>query len=380
MHTIKVRSGVVLFVSTLIPLIFFLIFDFFWGSYFPITSKRLSDDKKPYLQLNNGWYELKSNFIGKDQYGPNIFPVMTNDYGFRKGPNSPNGGKHEFIFLGDSFTYGINGAWNETFVGIFEAQTGKMVLNAGVSSYSPSAYLFQYKKALKNGALSAKHTVIVALDISDVQDEAAFWTWDQQNSMHPIKIGSHQSNEKGNQLTSQGLRKKFYNNFPLTSGMYKFVRYEFFANSSPPLLAETLSQARSSFTWQDWSLLDQNRPGDTPGSYAPLGVEKGLIKIEDALREIVNLANQSSSNVYFLIYPWPAQIVYQDKFNWSKWVQYQCLKLDCAGVVDTIPYFRRISKDTNWYYDFYLIGDSHFNERGNQIIASQLLEAVISKK
>jgi threonyl-tRNA synthetase len=127
------------------------------------------------LQLNNGWYELKSNFIGKDQYGPNIFPVMTNDYGFRKGPNSPNGGKHEFIFLGDSFTYGINGAWNETFVGIFEAQSGKMVLNAGVSSYSPSAYLFQYKKALKNGALSAKHTVIVALDISDVQDEAAFY-------------------------------------------------------------------------------------------------------------------------------------------------------------------------------------------------------------
>src|SRR5882724_9225945 len=128
-------------------MLFFLLVDVVFSRHvLPHPDQRpvlLADDKKPYLQKDDGWYELKRDFVGADDWGTNIFAVETDQYGFRKGSNKSGPG--DVIFLGDSFAYGINGLWNETFVGMYDLSTSNKVLNAAVCSYSPTPYLHQYK-------------------------------------------------------------------------------------------------------------------------------------------------------------------------------------------------------------------------------------------
>src|SRR5688572_13059641 len=104
--------------------------------------------QKPYVQKEHGWYELQPHFVGHDQFGPHVYTVETDAHGFRRQPGVVSPTSYDVIFLGDSFTYGISGPWQETFVGMFASGSSKSVLNGGVASYSPTAYLYQYKKAL----------------------------------------------------------------------------------------------------------------------------------------------------------------------------------------------------------------------------------------
>lgn len=365
MSLTRFKSFVIVFLALSASILFFLIIDFFFGGQFSSSTKNLSENEKPYLQAKYGWYELKKNFVGMDQFGPLIYSVVTDEHGFRKAPGTLIHQKHNVIFLGDSFTYGVNGPWNETFVGMFASNTGAQVLNAGVSSYSPTPYLYQYRKALKEGVLSDQHTVIVGIDISDVQDEASYWFWDEGVEAHPRKMEINKT-----------LRATTVDFLPLTALIYRYLRYDLMA-SNESRLSNLSDLPRSAFTWGEWSLLDKKTPLEVPAGYAPLGVEGGLKKVAQRLSTIVRLASENKSKVYFLIYPWPAQIKHADKFDWRGWVLSLCIKENCSGVVDTFPEFRGLAtQNKNWLTDYYLFNDVHFNERGNQVISENLVKAV----
>ena len=135
---------------------------------------------------------------------------------------------------------------------------------------------------------------------------------------------------------------------------------------------------RSAFTWEDWSILDKTTPYDNPSGYAPLGVKKGLEKVTEKIIKINNKAKENNSIIYFLIYPWPAQIIKKDNFNWSNYVQDLCNLTKCSGVVDTIPHFRKIAVENDrWLTDYYISGDIHFNKQGNQVIAEHLFNEIL---
>jgi hypothetical protein len=112
--------------------------------------------EKPYVPKAHGWYELRPGFTGFDQFGPYVYAVETDAHGFRQRPGSTAPASYDAIFLGDSFVYGMNGAWEDTFVGMYADESGRRVINAGVSSYSPTAYLHQYRKALAANLLGRR--------------------------------------------------------------------------------------------------------------------------------------------------------------------------------------------------------------------------------
>ena len=114
----------------------------------------LDSERQAYLLLDHGWYKLAPSVRVAAQWGEAIYPLSNDTNGFRIDPLSPTSPRPaDILFLGGSFTFGINGPWDETFVGIFEKETHKAVINAGVTSYSPTPYLYQYKHALSAGAL-----------------------------------------------------------------------------------------------------------------------------------------------------------------------------------------------------------------------------------
>jgi hypothetical protein len=374
---IKFRELVLVAISSVVGLSAFLLGDYLVGHHF--VAKNLQNEDRPFLKLGHGWYELKRNFMGQDQYGPFIYPVTTDSYGFRKSETEDAQAKYDVIFLGDSFTYGVNGPWHETFVGMFAKRSGARVLNAGVSSYSPTPYLYQYKKALKNGLLNKRHSIVIGIDISDVQDEAAYWDWDEKSELHPKKMVTSFSDQKPS-YNSPTLRQKIRDALPMSVTLYRFIRYQLVASRVDPLVADLTEKPRSAFTWESWSKLNKTRPQDNPSGYAPLGVEGGLVKIASRVAQISGEAKKHHSKVYILIYPWPAQLTYVDTFNWSAWVKDLCVSVSCMGVIDTIPHFRKLAGESNsWYEDYYLKGDIHFNEKGNRVLAEHLLEYIPTK-
>jgi hypothetical protein len=177
------------------------------------------------------------------------------------------------------------------------------------------------------------------------------------------------------------LRENIRDALPMTVMLYRFVRYRLISSTRVPLLIKQITDTpRSAFTWESWPTLNNTFPNEDPSGYAPLGVERGLEKISERVSQISDEAKKYHGNVYILIYPWPAQLEYTDKFNWSAWVKNLCVKVSCMGVIDTIPHFRMLaSKNSNWLQDYYLQGDIHFNQRGNRVLAEHLLERIPTK-
>lgn len=375
-------------VATLFAVFLWLLFDITLGSFFVSEAKvdPIRFDKSGYVGSNGDWYELKPNYKGYDSFGHISFPMETSSWGFRKNPGSVEASVgNEVIFLGDSFTYGVNGPWDETFVGMYEKGSGKKVINAGVASYSPTPYLYQYKKAINNGLLSDGHSVVIGIDISDVQDEAGIWT---DGTLHPVRVKMppdlvSENIENSGTKTSKSIvapkkeRSRFVaardwltDRMPLTLKIYEFLKARGYIHLDQRL-APVLAYPRSAFTWQNWETLNLRPPHE---GYAPLGVSGGLDRISNKVKDISKLAQEHNAKVYILIYPWPAQVVYKDAFSWSDYANQLCQKIQCAGVIDLVGEFRRLSTvDSNWYRNYYIIGDLHFNKEGNRIVSDALL-------
>jgi len=334
-----------------------LSFDFLFSKYLIRDPEMpLPLASKPYEDGDSGWYELKKNFAGSDNWGSNVFAVATDSNGFRVPAASFPETRADVIFLGDSFTYGINGAWEETFVGMYSARSGRSIMNAGVPSYSPTPYLYQYRKALASGRLKEPHAVILALDIGDVQDEANRW---KDGALHPVAI-----NELPRPVPERSLRKYVAERMLLTKTVYRYLRYGG-VDGRPDEWIFDLD--RSALTWR--------KPEQLEADYAPLGVQKGLEKTGAVLRQIGALANARGGSYYLLIYPWPAQLKYRTTaLDWEQFAADACAQSGCKGVINTLPRFRELAaKNPDWYREYYVAGDTHFNALGNRVVFEEIM-------
>lgn len=320
--------------------------------------------ERPYQQGADGWYELKHNFRGRDYWGNEIYPVYTDEFSFRTaGDGPPKPGPAAVIFLGDSFSYGVNGPWDDTFIGMYDRSVPVRIANAGVPSYSPTPYLHRYRQALADGAMRSSHVVVVALDISDVHDEAGVWIdGDPPKNLRAVNAdrGLVVAQQQAAEATSQG---QLRDRLRLTGAIYRALRYSLLAIPNPTVF----DQMKSSFTWKTWETLDATPAAIT--GFSPLGVRGGLDRIAGKLAELTALAHANRSTLFVLLYPWPAQLKHPDTFSWSEFVADACRRAQCDGVIDTIPVFRaRARDDARWYNALYVKGDVHFNVEGNRLV------------
>jgi len=376
-------TSISIITSLIIAIAFFTIFDLIYSSNFGVSlfnRKNAMGISRPF-----GWYELKKNFKGESKWGDETFMVFTDKYGFRVGNSTQM--QREFykdadlIFLGDSFTFGGSTSWRDSYVGMIEASINLKIINAGVYSYSPTAYLHQYKSVINQQLLKPGHTVVVAIDISDIQDESAYRT---DGIEHPISI-TQIKNEKESHSSfmkrSIAELKSFKNNhLTLTNLIVEKIKHQQNSFPAPHSQSETYDMPRSAFTWEDWGNLNQQTVkinGIEGDGYLPLGVEGGLERTRSKFHEIANLAKKNDAKVYILAYPWPAQIHYSDHFSWSNFLVEICQKENCNGLIDTTSVFRNLaSRNSDWQKKFYIPGDIHFNQEGNKILADSVLKKI----
>lgn len=330
----------------------------------------VSAAERPYLRGDHGWYELKRGFRGRDYWGRDIYDVRTDEHGFRADEERQDKpGKAGVIFLGDSFTYGLNGPWAQTFAGMYDRAVPMRIANAAVPSYSPTPYLYRYRRALAEGALQQVHTVVVALDISDVHDEAGVWA---DGETYPSNLRAVPADAAlvaaRRQEAAASPRGRMRDRLRFSNAVYQYLRYSLLAIPNPMVF----DQMKARFTWDRWDTLDAT-PAALTG-FQPLGVRGGLDRIAAKLEAIVALAHANQATALVLIYPWPAQLRYPDTFSWTTFVEESCQRAGCDGVIDTIPAFRDYARENpRWYNKLFVKGDVHFNAEGNRMIFDALI-------
>jgi GDSL-like Lipase/Acylhydrolase family len=314
-------------------------------------------------------HDLARNQETMGLWGVKRYPMRTNSLGFkdrqvREVPLQAN--RRRIVLLGDSFTEGIGVAYEETYAGhIAEALKLRNieVLNAAVSSYSPAIYYRKTKYLLEELGLSFDE-VVVFLDLSDIQDEAAFYELDQHE--HVIAVGDWPERLiSRNQPVSE--RESFASLLQNNSVLVRFLSllaervwaehpgYGACREMGKEALAAMTNLERSLWTTND-SVFEK---------YGKVGLEKA----QGNMGRLLDLLQRHHKKLTLVVYPWPDQIMQRDLRSkqvefWKRWA-------GAHGVpfVNLFPTFIAEDDPEAVIGRYFIPCDMHLNEAGHQRFA-----------
>ena len=353
----------------LIYLVFFLIGDIFFSNF--VYKKDFNHNC--YEQLSD-FIQLKKNCYAREKWIKNVksYDVYTDENGFRfsgkkKGIEKQN---KTAIFFGDSFTYGMGLDYKKTFVGIIQNQKKDFkTLNLGVPGYSPSVFIYQFKKILKKEKNINK--IFLVLDISDVSEEASQWSV-KNDSDRPIQINKENKKEdKSSDSFIDSIKENFTGSRLIARSINNFFR-------SIRLYFSNIKKSETP-GYSGWgNFLYMNIENTDQSLWNPFGFKEGLNKMRKNSIEISSIAKSINAEIYIIIYPWPDSLEYgQDKFNWEKFSSDLCSEISCNKVINFFPDFQRVKENNeDWLTKLYINGDLHITEYGHKIIATKILKEV----
>ena len=354
----------------LLLLFFFLSLDF-------IASNTVLKKKNCY-NFEKFYYDLKKNCVGKDKF-KSSFPtvdVYTDEFGLRISKNNKKttGAKNILIF-GDSFTFGVGLNYQDTYVGLLEKKIKEYnFYNFAVGSYSPTVHQYRLKQAINNQIIPNK--IILFLDLTDVFDEGSSrWNLNGKNNK-PSLIDDELF--KTNNKKKDSFKNK---NFKLSREFAALL------NTSLRILR---SKTKNKYRNDDQKTLGVKRSFQGQFTYTKLSdlnkifwteeiFKNGIIKIQDNINEISEIAKKYNSEFYLVVYPWAETLEDGEKeFNWSNFGKNLCLNNKCK-LIDTIPHFKKYKeKNNNWVNELYFVNDEHFNKGGAKFIANLVKNKIIN--
>jgi hypothetical protein len=321
-------------------------------------------------------HSLQANCTCIRHWGKRSYPFATNNLGFRdqavrKVPLSAP--KPRILLLGDSFTEGMD-AWPDSYVGQMVARFPQYdFLNGAVESYSPSNYLNVTRQLIEKGVRFDE--VIVFIDISDAQDEAAFY---QDKSPSGAVEGPDRIVHNGGVYAS--VRLFISDHLLITNSVISFLEREAVKHGFYHLNlghGQLFDLSRSAWTYRTVSDTEPYEIG-----YAPLGLEAGLRKEESKMTTLWRELQQREIPISVVVYPWPAQVAH-DTVNsrqvtmWHDWCQGKCKRFisvfpDFLAVKDACPK----TEPGCWYLKDFIFGDEHYSRAGNDLVADKVAKSL----
>lgn len=301
------------------------------------------------------------------------YEFKTNSLGFRDESIreiSLTDPRPRLLILGDSAPEGMT-AWPDSFIGRLAANFPQYeFLNGSVEGYSPSNYLNTARMVLRNHVEFDE--AIVFLDISDAQDEAAFFH--DADRSGAVATASQKSTQTS---TYSGMRLWINNNLLLSNDVFAFFEKWLIRMGWYHLDlghgGDEFDLERSAWTYRKVSDVEPYELG-----YGPLGLESGIArekaKMDDLWREL-QIRNIPLSVV---VYPWPAQLAH-DRVDsrqvkiWQEWCEGKCKRF-----VNIFPAFFAVKEQCPrtqpgcWYLSHFIFGDTHYNSAGDALVADVL--------
>jgi hypothetical protein len=277
------------------------------------------------------------------------------------------------LILGDSAPEGMT-SWSDSFVGRIAANFPQYeFLNGSVEGYSPSNYLNTAKMVFEKGI--DVDEVIVFLDISDVQDEAAFFH--DKDASGAVGIASQKVSK-----TSSYSKLRLYvgEHLLITNDILQFfernlVRFGWY-HLELGHGGNEFDLERSAWTYRKVS---ETEPYET--GYAPLGVEGGIAREKTKMDLLWQELQKRNIPLTVVVYPWPAQIAHDTVDSrqvriWRDWCAGKCKRF-----ISLFPAFFAVKEQCSgsqpgcWYLSHFIFGDTHYNSAGDALVAD-----VISKR
>jgi hypothetical protein len=315
----------------------------------------------------------------------NSYEFNTNSLGFRDERIREVLGTSDrprVLILGDSAPEGMT-AWKDSFIGRVAAKLPQYeFLNGSVEGYSPSNYLNTTRKVI--GDDIAFDEAIVFIDISDAQDEAAFF---HDIGSSGAVATAKQKLTKGNWYSS--LRRNINDHLLLTNDIFEFFERKLIRLGWYHLDlghgGNEFDMERSAWTYRKVSDIDLYETG-----YAPLGLEGGISREKAKMDLLWQELAKRNIPISVVVYPWPAQLAHDSVDSrqvriWREWCDGKCQRF-----ISLFPAFFAIkdkcpsTQPGCWYLSHFIFGDTHYNSAGDAIVAdvisNNLVEKPVSKR
>ncbi len=315
-------------------------------------------------------FSLRPNCSCIRAWGGERYRLMTNSLGFRdkeirEVPLSDS--KPRVLMLGDSFTEGMV-AWDDTFVGKIAANFPQYdFLDGGVGGYSPSNYLNTARLALSEGIDFDE--AIVFIDISDAQDEAAFYR-DVDASGAVAIPQSHYFYRTWYSKLRMAISEHFLlTNFLVEQVERTLVRFGIY-HLDRGNNGNEFDYEKSAWTYRAVSNAEPFETG-----YAPLGLEGGIAKEKAKMTLLWQELAKRNIPISVVVFPYPAQLVFDTTDSrqvriWREWCAGKCKRF-----ISLFPAFFAVKEQCPrnqpgcWYLNYFVFGDIHYNAAGNALVA-----------
>lgn len=307
-------------------------------------------------------HDLKPNTDIIRNYGPLNYRHITNSLGLRDnqmGKIPLKTTKPRVVIIGDSFIEGVGFDFNDTVSGIIKDKLPHVdVLNAAVSSYSPSIYLAKTKYLIDEVGLDFD-TLVVFIDISDIYDEGLYYVQNKDGIIHSLEKYGKGAIVMESPSILPGFKKLevfLQNNSLLARFVIGVINHQRgYPAWKSPYYETGINNPRSSWTFNQ-GLYDY---------YGKKGLEKGAY----FMTQLKNYLDQKNINLIVAVYPWPDQVFHGDKDSiqvkfWEKWAKENNVKL-----LNYFPYF--FDENNKWraVRKYFIDKDCHWNKDGHKRIA-----------
>ncbi len=364
------KQWAVLLISIAFSFIIFVVLDSAYTAYKLRSSVPAHGQGVCFIHDPVRHHSLQPNCTCIRHWGKVSYPFATNNLGFRDQTVREvplTSVQPRVVMLGDSVTEGM-GAWQDTFVGKIAANFQQYdFLNGGVESYSPSNYLNVARQLLDRGVKFDE--VIVFIDISDAQDEAAFY-----QDANPSGAVSGPDQIVHNDSWYASLRSFVAEHLLITNSIFDFVERALVKRGFYHLNVghgQLFDLERSAWTYR---AVSDNEPYEI--GYAPLGLEAGIRKEQSKMTALWQELKSRNIPISVVVYPWPAQVAHDTVQSrqvqiWRDWCAGKCNRF-----ISIFPTLFAVKKDCPpsepgcWYMKEYIFGDEHFSPAGNTLVAA----------
>ena len=297
------------------------------------------------------------------------FKFITNSIGFRDSSSRKikyeNDGQR-IIFIGDSFTEGLLVNFEDSFVGIIQKNFEKKnidILNAGVSSYSPSIYYTKIKFFIDKGLKF--NQLVVYVDISDIEDEALNYRIINNKVVSLLDLEKKEPKRNIEKNIINFLKKNFY----ISYFILNFFHDEFTLTLNKEFTEEEYDQfvLSDKYPRDKWTLNKRIR-----SEY-----NIGIINSIKYMKLLSDLCKKNNIKMTIAVYPWPSQIYYNDLHSQQVEIWKNFSDTNKIQFINHFPIFfdNNIMQDDlkQQIKKYYISFDIHFNKNGNKLIAKDFL-------
>tara|TARA_Y100000590_G_scaffold46748_1_gene49510 strand:- start:2220 stop:3371 length:1152 start_codon:yes stop_codon:yes gene_type:complete len=365
----------------------YLIFDIIFFSILPEKYKsKLYNNRAHRIKSYYYHHDLRPMASFYDQWGYEKYEIFTNNLGFKDKYNRKVKFKEKnILFIGDSFTEGVGLKYEDTVVGIIDKNLKLNskdieVLNAGVQSYSTDIYLSKIYHLLERKKMPITDIVLIVSGGDFFDDSFKYLDLDKNY----ILDHTDQKNKYVIQLIN------FYKSNTLI--------YQFISRITPPkVIPEIIKSFFKKNNHLDYNLKEKNLKKTSNEKLLKLNFlnlkdynyffsetefnkwgKQAIDKSMGNLKKIKKITSKYNINLNVLYIYEPILILKQPNKDVINYIISSFKKIEDNNFqFYTIKnYLNGFENNFEAYKNLFFIGDIHWNKKGNQSVAKEILEKI----